>query len=139
MFFPSTKKVLMVKVNLDLPDLLHVVEATRQKYKDQPVLSRDDFSTLMSVYGLMIDQGYQIITNLYLPNVSQVLVPGRTLLFHPLHADQIERADDYVHPAVDRRICVIAGCTMNKKLLNQEPLLATAQHHSPNTPIARDR
>jgi len=111
----------MVKVNLDLPDLLHVVDTMRKKYKEAPILSRDDFNILMNVYSLMIDQGYQIITNLYLPSVNQVLVPGRLLYFHPLNADQIDRPDDYVHPAVDRRICIIAGCTMNKKLLNQEP------------------
>lgn len=127
----------MVKVNLDLPDLLHVVETMRKKYKDLPVLSRDDFNMLMNVYGLMIDQGYQIITNLYLPNINQILVPGRTLFFHPLNTDQIERADDYVHPAVDRRICIIAGCTMNKKLINQEPLLTLqSPQHSPNGHLA---
>lgn len=113
-------QVLNVKVNLDLPDLLHVVDSMRKKYKDLPILSRDDFNMLMNVYGLMIDQGYQIITNLYLPNINQVLVPGRVLFFHPLNTEQIERAEDYVHPAVDRRICIIAGCTMNKKLTNQE-------------------
>ncbi len=113
-------QVLMVKVNLDLPDLLHVVDTIRKKYKDAPILNRDDFNILMNVYSLMIDQGYQIITNLYLPNINQILVPGRLLFFHPLNADQIDKADDYVHPAVDRRICIIAGCTMNKKLLNQE-------------------
>ena len=108
--------VLNIKVNLDLPDLLHVVESVKKKYKDFSVTSKEDFNVLMNVYGMMIDQGYQIITNLYLPNVNAVLQPARSLYFHPMSTLQLERPEDYVHPAVDRRICVIAGVTMNKKL-----------------------
>jgi len=113
-------QVLNVRVNLDLPDLLHVVDSMKKKYKDQPVASREDFNMLMNVYGLMIDQGYQIITNLYLPNIAGVLLPGRVLFFHPHVSDHLEKPEEYVHPAVDRRICIIAGCSMNRKLSNQE-------------------
>jgi hypothetical protein len=113
-------QVLNVRVNLDLPDLLHVVDSMKKKYKDTPVVNRDDFNMLMNVYGLMIDQGYQIITNLYLPNINGILLPGRVLFFHPLVADHLDKPEEYVHPAVDRRICIIAGCLMNKKLSNQE-------------------
>ena len=112
-------QVLNVKVNLDLPDLLHVVDTMRKRYKDAPITSREDFNILMNVYGLMIDQGYQIITNLYLPNINGTLQPGRLLYFHPMSADQLDRPEEYVHPAVDRRICVIAGATMNKKMIDQ--------------------
>lgn len=76
---------------------------------------KDDFNILMSVYGLMIDQGYQAITNLYLPNINGVLLPGRLLYIHPINPDHVDKPDDYVHPAVDRRICVIAGATINTK------------------------
>ena len=112
-------QVLNIKVNLDLPDLLHVVDSMKKRYKDSPITSREDFNILMNVYGLMIDQGYQIITNLYLPNINGALHPGRLLYFHPMSADQLDRPEEYVHPAVDRRICVIAGATMNKKMIDQ--------------------
>ena len=36
-----------------------------------------------------------------------------------MSADQLDRPEEYVHLAVDRRICVIAGATMNKKMIDQ--------------------
>jgi hypothetical protein len=124
-------QVLNIKVNLDLPDLLHVVDTMKKKYKEAPITNKEDFSLLMNVYTLMIDQGYQIITNLHLPNMNGVLCPGRSLYFHPMSVELLDRpADDYVHPAVDRRICGIAGCTLNKKQQQQQDTLLTIQSQS---------
>lgn len=102
-----------MRVTLELADLLHVIDTLKRKYREQPVSSRDDFATLIAVYGLMIEQGYQIITNLYLPNANAVLLPGRLLYMNPLDSST-PPLDDFVHPAVDRRICVVAGCPVKK-------------------------
>ena len=110
-------QVLSIKLNLDLPDLLYVVDSLRKKYKEVAITSKEDFGILMSAYSLMIEQGYQIITNLYLPNMNCVLYPGRLLHFNGSRSpgNVYERPDDYVHPAVDRRICMIAGINMTRK------------------------
>lgn len=105
-----------IKVHLDLPDLLHVVDSMKKKYKDTPVALKEDFSILMNVYALIIDQGYHSITNLYLPNVNSVLCLGRFLHFYPINTEQLDKPDEYVHPAVDRRVCVIAGATIKKQV-----------------------
>lgn len=93
-----------------------MIDALKRKYRDQAVSSREDFGTLIAVYGLMIDQGHPVITNLYLPNVKSVLLPGRLLYMNPLdHATlPTDRPEDFVHPAVDRRICLVAGCPVKK-------------------------
>lgn len=123
-------QVLNVRLSLDLPDLLHVVDTIKKKYKELSISNRDDFNILMSVYGLIIDQGYQIITNLYLPNINGVLQPGRLLYFNPMTTDQLDRPEEYVHPAVDRRICVIAGVSINKKLSNPDQIASMQTYHN---------
>jgi hypothetical protein len=85
----------------------------------------------------MIDQGYQVITNLYLPNINGVLLPGRLLYFHPMSsADHLDRPEEYVHPAVDRRICVIAGATMNKKMVDQNGYSMPIQNLTTTSPAS---
>lgn len=128
-------QVLNVRVNLELSDLLHVIDTIKRKYRDMPVAHKDDFNMLINVYSLMIDQGYQIITNLYLPNIQGVLLPGKLLFMNPINPELIDKPDDYVHPAVDRRICTIAGCNINKRLVgggdsaSSSATLLTIQNH----------
>lgn len=109
-------QVLNIKLNLDMPDLLHVVDTFKRKYKDTPINSKEDFSILLSAYGLMIDLGYSSISNLYLPNVNCVLYPGPLLNFYNnAEIAATERPDEFVHPAVDRRICILARANVSKK------------------------
>ena len=98
-------EVLGVRAHLDLADMLHMVDTLKKKYGSEPIASKDDFKLLMNVYGLVIDQGYQIITNLYLPNTHCVLLAAKQLSLSTANGDTC------VHPAVDRRICAIAGLT----------------------------
>lgn len=108
-------QVLSIKVNLDLPDLLHVVDSMKKKYKESPITNRVDFNILINVYSLIIDQGCQIITNLYLPNTYGILLQGRLLYLHPMNVDKLDKPEKYVHPAVDKRICIIAGASVNSQ------------------------
>jgi hypothetical protein len=109
--------ILNIKVNLDLNDLLNIIDIIRKKYNLNQIKCKNDFNTLINVYTLIIEQGYQCITNLYLPNCNSVLVPGRLLYMYPIGGPDTEtptNLDEYVHPAIDRRICIIAGA-MNCK------------------------
>ncbi len=125
--------ILNIKVNLDLNDLLNIIDIIRKKYNLNQIKCKNDFSTLINVYTLIIEQGYQCITNLYLPNCNSVLVPGRLLYMYPIggpvDVDVPTNSDEYVHPAIDRRICIIAGAINSKKL-------STATTAAPSTPQA---
>jgi hypothetical protein len=117
-----------------------VIDALKRKYRDQAVSSREDFGTLIAVYGLMIDQGHQVITNLYLPNVKSVLLPGRLLYMNPLdHATlPTDRPEDFVHPAVDRRICLVAGCPVKKSPGTVDDKLPVAPNSVRSVPSATE-
>lgn len=121
--------MLNIRPTLELADLQLVLDTLKRKYRDQPVVSRDDFSTLLAVYGLMIDLGQPSINNVvYLPNALSVLLPARLLYMNPLDHTVADRPEDYVHPAVDRRICAIAGCQVRRQAAapnNTNTLLTT--------------
>lgn len=79
--------------------------------------NRDDFGTLLAVYALMIELSPTTsVSNVYLPNALSILLPARLLYMNPLEQAVVaDRPEDFVHPAVDRRICVIAGCPVRRQ------------------------
>jgi hypothetical protein len=127
--------VLSIRTHLDLSDLLTVVDSLKKKHKENPITNKDEFNLLMNVYSLMIEQGYQIITNLYLPNVNCVLYPGKLLHVQSSPIDISERADEFVHPAVDRRICAIAGANINNKSVPNGLSNASSMQNLANAPL----
>ena len=128
-------EVLNIKAHLDLTDLLHVIESMKRKYKETEIKSKEDFNILMNVYALIIDQGYKTLSPFFLPNVNKVLCLGSSLYFY--NEQHIDKPEEYVHPAVDRRVCVIAGANIKKQPqlhLPIAPLMSSEvvqqQHHT---------
>ncbi|CAF4815095.1 unnamed protein product, partial [Rotaria socialis] len=115
--------LLQIKIQLDGKDLLHIIEQIKKKYGTKPI-DKDDLTLLQNIYTLLIEQYSNVFntnTDLYLPNVDCVLHPGSQLCFYPFEREQISSTttpsaqdEHYVHPSVDRRVCVKAGVQTRK-------------------------
>ncbi|UJR25623.1 hypothetical protein I4U23_006975 [Adineta vaga] len=129
--------LLQIKSQLDGKDLLNIVEQIRKKYGTKPI-DKDDLSLLQNVYTLLIEQYSNVFhTNiqLYLPNVDCVLHLGSNLFFYPFEREQIvstsspaAQNEHYVHPSVDRRVCLKAGVKVQKN----PTVTATVSSTTPN-------
>ncbi|CAF0746878.1 unnamed protein product [Brachionus calyciflorus] len=106
-------QVLAIKPDLDLNDLLTIIDVVKAKYEDSPITNKEEFNLILNVYALIIDHGYKSINNLFLPNINSVLMPGRLLYVHSVDNNKSDNLNDYVHPSIDRRVCLIAGCKFN--------------------------
>ncbi|CAF3697917.1 unnamed protein product, partial [Adineta steineri] len=116
--------LLQVKMQIDGKDLLNIIEQIKKKYGTKPI-DKDDLTLLQNIYTLLIEQYSNIFntnTILHLPNVDCVLHPGSTLFFYPFEREQMlsnpssssSQDEHYVHPSVDRRVCLKAGVKVRK-------------------------
>ncbi|CAF1525788.1 unnamed protein product, partial [Didymodactylos carnosus] len=111
--------LLQIKIQLEYKDLLIIIDLIKKKYQTKP-LDKDDFTLLQTVYQLILDifPNYSptLTTPFYLPNVDSVLHQGNTLYFYPFEQPLVSSQQDerYVHPSIDRLICMKAGVTVRK-------------------------
>ncbi|CAF2362730.1 unnamed protein product [Rotaria sp. Silwood2] len=115
--------LLQIKIQLDGKDLLNIIEQIKKKYGTKPI-DKDDLTLLQNIYTLLIEQYSNVFNtniDLYLPNVDCVLHSGSHLFFYPFEREQISSTssssaqdEHYVHPSVDRRVCVKAGVKPRK-------------------------
>ncbi|CAF0732765.1 unnamed protein product [Adineta steineri] len=130
--------LLQIKCQLEGKDLLYIIEQIKKKYGTKPI-DKDDLSLLQNIYTLLIEQYSNVFhtkNQLYLPNVDCVLQPGPELYFYPFEREQIlstsspsAQNEHYVHPSVDRRVCLKAGVKVQKNPI----VSATVSSSSPPT------
>ncbi|CAF1666491.1 unnamed protein product, partial [Adineta ricciae] len=133
--------LLQIKNQLDGKDLLNIIDQIRKKYGTKPI-DKDDLSLLQNIYTLLIEQYSNVFhTNiqLYLPNVDCVLHLGSNLFFYPFEREQnvsttspAAQNEHYVHPSVDRRVCLKAGVKVQKNPIATATVSSAAL---PNTPM----
>jgi hypothetical protein len=75
----SFKYLFTHALHVNIVDLLLIVNVVKRKKKELPLTNKDDFNLVLNVYSLIIDDGYNAINNLYLPNALSVLCLGRSL------------------------------------------------------------
>ncbi|CAF4661183.1 unnamed protein product, partial [Rotaria sp. Silwood1] len=115
--------LLQIKIQIDGKDLLNIIEQIKKKYGTKPI-DKDDLTLLQNIYTLLIEQYSNVFnTNiiLHLPNVDCVLHAGPTLFFYPFEREHIlsnpsssSQDEHYVHPSIDRRVCLKAGVKVRK-------------------------
>ncbi|CAM2704787.1 unnamed protein product [Rotaria socialis] len=115
--------LLQIKIQIDGKDLLNIIEQIKKKYGTKPI-DKDDLTLLQNIYALIIEQYSNVFNSniiLHLPNVDCVLHPGSTLFFYPFEREHIlsnpsssSQDEHYVHPSIDRRVCLKAGVKVRK-------------------------
>ncbi|CAF4092007.1 unnamed protein product, partial [Rotaria magnacalcarata] len=119
--------LLQIKIQIDGKDLLNIIEQIKKKYGTKPI-DKDDLTLLQNIYALIIEQYSNVFNSniiLHLPNVDCVLHPGSTLFFYPFEREHIlsnpsssSQDEHYVHPSIDRRVCLKAGVKVRKSPTN---------------------
>ncbi|CAF1133714.1 unnamed protein product, partial [Didymodactylos carnosus] len=134
--------LLQIKIQLEYKDLLTIMDSIKKKYQTKP-LDKDDFTLLQTIYQLILDVFPQTSTSssttpFYLPNVDYVLHQGNTLYYYPFEQQLVSSPQDeyYVHPSVDRRICMKASVKVRKSQSSASQQQQQQQQHSTPPPAS---